>query len=1272
MKYLLYIVTASIAIASHARAAEPVLLDDRFRLPEGFHIYLAAEPELTGGSYDLTFDGMGRLLVADGQAVRRLADNDKDGVFDTQETIADGPSVAGRGPQGLLVYGDHLYAVGGDGVQLFRGYQAGGRLAHVRRLGEQFHTGGDHGAHTVLRGLDGYVYLVTGDGAGTTGRKHITELSSPVLEERLASVFRLDPTGKKWECVGSGGRNPPSLGMNYLGELFSLDSDMEFHVDVPFYRPVRLNHWATGCDQGWQHVGAFPPYYVDCLPGVLDVGRGSPNWGVFYEHSQLPQKYRDAFFVCDYRWKSATTGQYATSGRLVVFHLRRDGATWQAELSELASAKPGATDVDGNPINFALVDVEVAPDGSLFVTDHNQGVWRIFYDPATHPSIPEIVPGWAPTPPSANKNELLSALLKLPQPAAEWSRLREEQIKAEAGFSMVAALQSAALDGARPLRMRLRAVRLLAPGFVNLPATFITELSYSSDAEMRAQAAWLTGVRGNAAEHHLLVRLLDDPDAFVRRRAAEALSRCTKHGGVEKLVLRLGDTDRYVRYAAMTALVHQPTEDCFSAAARLEHPAVLSRLLVAAHLRKERPEVDAAIDVIMRLLNASVPTAEDELDRLRVLALYRKEIQGHPACRRAVASHLLASFPHDDPRIRWEQIRLLGAYQIPAAFPVLVDYLLNEQERVTQFHVASALAEIPRPPEGFDKARRERFADWLLSTQTIWFNEVGGKGRQFPAFWATVLNKLAEVHADTLATRLQQMELDSQLARATFAHLDVSSGAVSVLIENYQKVVDLDARRHILSLLEGFPTAEAASFLTCQIAETREPSLRESLFTALAPMGQLVERPVVFLGGLFEFEDSRAIGACSRGLVASRTLLSDIDGGTELATSGYKGERAVFFRLLELMARLPDAAKEIEQSLISLSGYRPPRVHLDPRCIWSTAGEDSGRDAWFAKTFDIDGIPGRGELVLACDNELSAYVNGNRVGGSKVWNQPLHIDISDVLQTGENLIAVHGKNDGGPAGLIGVATWSTSGGARGGIATDTTWKTTVKPGPHWQTEGASESNWRQAADVAEQQKHTIEAFSAFRNSIAGNESLALQELWHKWYLQRYREPFVASELPQSVQRSDREIHELIVGIEKIEGNVNDGRALYLKAGCYACHGGLEDQKTTIFGPALGGVTLRLNRSELADAIVFPSKQVVERFKTSVVLTSDGQTVSGFVTEKSDTFVSITDIENKVTRLPRDEVESIQLQDVSLMPERLLSGFSDDQIRDLLAFLASLK
>ena len=133
---IVFVCLAMIVIRS---SAKPVLLDNQFDLPDGFHIYRAAQPELTGGSYDLTFDGQGRLLVGDGKAVRRLKDNDSDGVYDSQEIIAEG--LGPRGPQGLLVYGDHLYAVGGDGIQLFSGYESlsTGRLKHERRLGQPRH-----------------------------------------------------------------------------------------------------------------------------------------------------------------------------------------------------------------------------------------------------------------------------------------------------------------------------------------------------------------------------------------------------------------------------------------------------------------------------------------------------------------------------------------------------------------------------------------------------------------------------------------------------------------------------------------------------------------------------------------------------------------------------------------------------------------------------------------------------------------------------------------------------------------------------------------------------------------------------------------------------------------------------------------------------------------------------------------------------------------------------------------------------------------------------
>ncbi len=1246
-------------------AAEPTLLDDQFQLPSGFHIYRAAEPELSGGSYDLTFDGQGRLLVAEGNSLRRLVDTDNNGIYDFKETIADGAALRGRGPQGLLVLDDNLYTVSGDGVQLLSGYNSGDELKHERRLGAPFNTGGDHAAHTILRGLDGYIYLVSGDGGGIGGRKHITQENSPVREERSASVFRFNPMGDQWECIGSGGRNPPSLGMNYLGEFFSFDSDMEFHVDVPFYRPVRLNHWAVGGDQGWQGVGAFPPHYVDCLPGILEVGRGSPNWGVFYEHTQFPKKYRDAFIACDYRWKSATTGRYASSGRLVVFHLKRHGGTWKAELTELAKAKPGAKHKNGRSINFALVDVDVAPDGSIMVTDHSQGVWRIFYDPAESPKVPSIVPKW-----STPTSDLLTELLRLPQQGSEWSRLREVEIKEQAGFNVIKALQGAALDKTLPSRLRLRAIRLLAPKFETLPIGFIAKLARSSDEEVRGQAAWLTGIRGKA-EHDTVLKLLDDAEPFVRRRATEAMMRMPSVKADAALIRRLDDADRFVRYSAMVALSHRPTSEYFAASSKITSPRVLIRLLVAAHLRKERPKPEDAVEVINKLLKKGNLSTEDQIDLLRVLALYREEVRVDEECLSLATAYLINDFPHADPKLRWEQVRLMGEYRLSQALLPLVDELLKEKDYVAQFHIATSLADVPRPEAGWNNDHREKLADWLISTQDGWFSEFGGKGLQFPGFWGTVINKLGGLHADILVAKLGQLKPGSQLTKSSLSRINSAPNADEILIDHYNRASNNADRKNIIHVLQRVTTVKATQFMLDQLAITKDRDLRRALVLAVATSGGSV-KPKFFLSALFEFDDVETINACALGIAASGKTLGLIPWRPAKTIEGYTGAKAVHFRLLELMERHPTNTSQLELAFSVLSAHKPIRENAHPRVIWSSTAQANGDKAWFAREFNVTSLPVEAELVITCDNEFVAYINGKHVAASKTWERPLRVDVTPAVRAGKNLIAVEGKNLGGPAGLLARLVWENKQGQTSQLVTDQSWRLNRSPQLDWQMRGATEGNWGFSLDVTDPTKNVIDVYHSFTDTKAGDQSLAIQQYWHQWYLRRHGEAFVAREFAKTDQRPDEEIHKLITSSKQIQGDVTKGRALYLKAACYACHGGITDRKTSIFGPSLNGVTLRLKPAELADAIVYPSKQVVERFKASLLITTSGNRYNGFITEQTGDFVSITDLQNKITRLPRSNVDSIQLQEVSLMPAKLLNALSDQEVGDLLAFLKSLK
>jgi len=1150
----------------------PQDLADRFELPPGFHIYRAAGPELSGGSYALTFDGEGRLLVGDGNAVRRLIDKDGDGVFDSHEVIATG--LGWRGPQGLLVYGDKLYAVGGDGIQVFEGYRSGKELVHTGRIGNKLNTGGDHDAHTIFRGHDGYVYFMAGNGSGIEDRRHITDESSPVMFEREASVFRISPDGTKWECIGSGGRNPPNLGMNYLGELFSFDSDMEWHVGLPWWRPVRLNHWATGGDQGWQDVGAYPPYYIDCLPGILDVGRGSPNWGVFYEHNQFPEKYRDAYLVCDYRWKRESDDQYATTGRLVVFFLKREGAGWKASMETLARPKPSARDAEGKPINFALVDAEVAPDGSLFMTDHNQGIWRIYYRAADILSAG----GVGETPPArsapqvmlvpAEGKDALDTLLSLPQPASEWSRLREVALRGALGKDAETLLQKTALNRKQPLQKRLRAIRLLAPEFINLHDTFLQRLAMDISPEIRGQAAWLMGIRHavgrdsvepsnqewaradsrptnnskgggrNQEAFHVLVRLLEDKDAFVRRRAAEALTRFHSPSAIGALIERLGDSERLVRYVAMTALAHYPTHDWFEAAMAKSNPQIRMRALVVSLIRREPPSDDEvrrvaksflagassvtksaaasesergqpARDFLGRsgVVNARTSrprslSREDCLDLMRTLALFKKQIEADTELKRQVVGHLLQGFPDSDRDIRFEQVRLLGEYRVSEAFSKLLTLLVADRDEVTQFHIAQGICKLE---SGWTAVEEERLLHWMHGTQKGWFAQFNGKGVEFPLFWSTVLADFAHNHRDALLRDLSKVNFASLLGGVAIDLMAESPNASETLLSLYRSNESADGRVKIVSALKRKPGAAVGVFLREEFAKQTEPRLRGVILQSLAVQpGDPANLPL-FREGL-RHPDVDVVVACAGGIVR------------------YK----------------PDLDENLANLLVSRMAERR-------------------------------------SLFYAIDRTLVALSNQTRP------------DHKPEPQPGERL----------------------------------------------------EESTRSAAI----------------------------EFWKDWYERRFGKKFEATLAAGGRGRSDEELHRIILGVDLHVGDTTRGAKVYERLQCNSCHGGgvTPGQEGRLFGPDLAGVTRRLSRPDLADAIVYPSKQVVDRFKAQEIQLKEGEPLAGFITEQTDDTVTLA-ARDQVHRIPRSRIRSIEPQATSLMPERAVNSLTDEEIRDLLAFL----
>ena len=81
----------------------------------------------------------------------------------------------------------------------------------------------------------------------------------------------------------------------------------------------------------------------------------------------------------------------------------------------------------------------------------------------------------------------------------------------------------------------------------------LVKLAADKEADIRAHAVWALGVNGHAYAKATLFTALKDEDAFVRRRACEALVRLNVEPPVEALWPLLGDGDQ----ADAEALVDQ-------------------------------------------------------------------------------------------------------------------------------------------------------------------------------------------------------------------------------------------------------------------------------------------------------------------------------------------------------------------------------------------------------------------------------------------------------------------------------------------------------------------------------------------------------------------------------------------------------------------------------------------------------------------------------------------------------------------------------------------
>lgn len=348
---------------------------------------LYSVPRQTQGSWvNMCVDPKGRLITSDqGGKLYRVTPPALGGKADDTK-VEELPVDIGEA-HGLCWAFDSLYVVVNEGRKIKpRGLwrvtsSQNSDVLDKKELLRELDGSGEHGPHAVLPGPDGKsLYVLCGN---HTRLPQIRDHIVPRLwgedfivprqwdaSGHAVNIFapggyicKTDKDGKSWDLFSIGYRNQFDAAFNRDGELFTFDSDMEWDMNLPWYKPTRVCHVVPGSEFGWRSgTSNFPHYYPDALPPTYDIGPGSPTGVGFGYGAKFPAKYQDAFYVCDWSF-----------GKLYAVHLTPHGASYKAEAEEFMNGSP-----------LPLTDLVVNPkDGALYFAiggrNTMSGLYRITY-----------------------------------------------------------------------------------------------------------------------------------------------------------------------------------------------------------------------------------------------------------------------------------------------------------------------------------------------------------------------------------------------------------------------------------------------------------------------------------------------------------------------------------------------------------------------------------------------------------------------------------------------------------------------------------------------------------------------------------------------------------------------------------------------------------------------------------------------------------------------------------------------------------------------------
>ena len=132
------------------------------------------------------------------------------------------------------------------------------------------------------------------------------------------------------------------------------------------------------------------------------------------------------------------------------------------------------------------------------------------------------------------------------------------------------------------------------------------------------------------------------------------------------------------------------------------------------------------------------------------------------------------------------------------------------------------------------------------------------------------------------------------------------------------------------------------------------------------------------------------------------------------------------------------------------------------------------------------------------------------------------------------------------------------------------------------------------------------------------------------------------------------------------GDLERGRTLYFgKSICYSCHtlGGEGGN----LGPDLTSIQRDRSAHDLLEAIVYPSATFVREYETYRIKTKTNEYL-GIIRENTPDAILLATSPKTSVRIPRKDILSTEVSDVSMMPQGLDQLLTNKEMADLMAFL----